>query len=256
MRGMAGTAGSQRYGWSFARVAHKRAGGRSRTCPGAVALRVLAPRAWHPPGPPLVLVVTLPALLAAWRAFKRTAGPDRCCCLDVRLVVLRAGHMLPKTVPPPFALDAGAEFERRGTLVASRYPSSPFRFGPYANLARTVAADAHAWPYAMTTTVARTNMHITLSPSSFLFAHPQVHGQHALLWRPKAACLLLNNYHAAAPTDVRALQPSPSLTSAAPALTQRTAPVCCSRIPHEAALPSCSTAFVEGQRRTGLSAAA
>ena len=116
---MAGTAGSQRYGWSFARVAHKRAGGRSRTCPGAVALRVLAPRAWHPLGPPLVLVVTLPALLAAWRAFKRTAGPDRCCCLDVRLVVLRAGHMLPKTVPPPFALDAGAEFERRGTLVAS-----------------------------------------------------------------------------------------------------------------------------------------
>jgi hypothetical protein len=137
-----------------------------------------------------------------------------------------------------------------------RYPSSPFRFGPYANLARTVAADAHAWPYAMTTTVARPNMHITLSPSSFLFAHPQVHGQHALLWRPKAACLLLNKYHAAAPIDVRALQPSPSLTSAAPALTQRTAPVCCSRIPHEAALPSCSTAFVEGQRRTGLSAAA
>lgn len=116
---MAGTAGSQRYGWSFARVAHKRAGGRSRTCPGAVALRVLAPRAWHlAPSPSRPAARFAGDSAGCLARFKRTAGPDRCCCLAVRLAVLRAGPMLPKTVPPPFALDAGAEFERRGTLAA------------------------------------------------------------------------------------------------------------------------------------------
>ena len=73
---MAGTAGSQRYGWSFARVAHR----------GLVDDLEPVPEPWlcaslhlapgtlhpHPPGPPLVLVV---ALLAAWRASRGQRAP-------------------------------------------------------------------------------------------------------------------------------------------------------------------------------------